>query len=321
MKPQLLEYLVRACTREVLKQVNEDKQGYFYRGKGRPAPILGRSFVKENDMSAKAYADSFKIPEKDLPFVQDLMAKHNLSYEDAVRDYLDMYGANQTGKPIKFDDQPSHIGRRFTEEEETKGAPAPPAAGQGTADQPAIPQNDSKTLNDPKADADADASKKPAEPKEVKGINIVNPRDKSKLQKVMLKSKDDASIERELHRQGSSLAGSKVKVALSTMRAVKSAGPNTPLYLYIGKYDPQSEELFVLADNSLQVAKDSSADPESLTAAQPDYTAPVPFNPTMATANDFSQRMANAGQTVPQPIDETIHKLVKQMVNSILDSK
>jgi hypothetical protein len=255
MKPQLLEYLVRACTREVLKQVNEDKQGYFYRGKGRPAPILSRAFVNE--------------------------------------------------------------------EEETKGAPAPPAAGQGTADQPAIPKNDPKTLNDPKADADADAAKKPAEPKPkaFKGINIVNPRDKSNVKTVELKTKDDASIERELHRLGSSLAGSKVKVAISTMRAVKAANPNTPLFLYIGKYDPQSDELFVLADNSLQVAKDASAEPESLSAAQPDYTAPVPFNPTMATANDFSQRMANAGQTVPQPIDETIHKLVKQMVNSILDSK
>jgi hypothetical protein len=254
MKPELLEYLVRTCTREVLKQVNEDKEGYFFRVKGRPAPILSRAFVNE--------------------------------------------------------------------EEETKGAPAPPADGQGTADQPAVPKNEPQTLNDPKADADAAAAKKPEpKPKQVKGINIVNPRDKSKLQQVALKSKDDASIERELHRLGSSLAGSKVKVAISTMRAVKSANPNTPLFLYIGKYDPQSDELFVLADNSLQVAKDSSAEPESLTAAQPDYTAPVPFNPTMATANDFGQRMANAGQTVPQPIDETIHKLVKQMVNSILDSK
>jgi len=289
MKQELLEYIIRACVKEVLTQVNE------------------------SEMDAKTYADTFKIPEKDLPFVQDLMSKHGLSYAEAVRDYLEMYGSNQKGKPIKFDDQPSHIGRRFKEEEE-KGAPAPPADGQGTADQPPIPKADAADTSTEEPKQDEPEAPAP----DVKGIFLVNPRDKAKRQKVPLRDGDDASLERNLHSVAAALAGSQVKIAISTMRMVKDAvrNPNASVYLYLGKYDPQSDEVFLMADKSLQVAKDSSVPPNEI-ASGPTYVSHIK-NPT---DQELARNMATGGRTVPVPVNENLKAKIKSMVNELLDSK
>lgn len=289
MKQALLEYIIRSCVKEVLAQVNE------------------------NDLSAKTFDDSFKIPEKDLPFVQDLMAKHNLSYEEAVRDYLEMYGANQSGKPIKFSDQSSHIGRRFNEgDDDTIGAPAPPADGLGTADQPPVPKNDGEPSTEP------EKKETPPAQTNLKGVILVSPRDKSSVRQVPLRAGDDAGIERNLHAVAAALAGPNVKIAISTMRAVKNAlsNPAASVYVYLGKYDPESEEIFLMADKSLQVAKDSSIEPSDVQGSTFSSKS-APEHP-----DDIATGMLNKGYNQPNdPIDENLKSSIKKMVNQLLDGR
>jgi hypothetical protein len=194
-------------------------------------------------------------------------------------------------------------------EEETKGAPAPPADGLGSADQPPVPKEEEPQETKPQ---------EPETPKvpELKGVILVNPKDKSKLQRVKVKAGDDATLERTLHSLAAALAGPKVKVALSTMRMVKDAvkNPNSSAYVYIGKYDPQSDETFLLADKSLQVAKDSSIMPDDTGASVTNFKHP--------TDAELAQQMAMGGRTrVPEPMGEEIKTLIKTMVNEILDSK
>jgi len=203
-------------------------------------------------------------------------------------------------------------------DEPTQGAAAPPEDGQGTADQPEIPKDPSP------------ADEKPSEPEtpppsaDLRGVVLVNPKDKSKIERIAIRATDDASIERELHRTGAQRAGSKVKVALSTVRMVKDAmkNPNTTTYLYLGKYDPASDEIFLMADKSLQVAKDSSVSPAELTGTPVSTLPPQDFNPSTASAQDFGKRMAAQGQASPAyGIDEKFQKMIKQAVNEILDKK
>ena len=230
MKPELLEYLIRACSREVLKQLNE-------------------------------------------------------------------------GDP------------------DIKGAAAPPADGQGTADQPPIPNPSPDQEETPKPE---DTQAPPPSPS-LKGIVFINPRDKSKLQKVDFKGAvDDASIERVLHRTATAAAGSNIKTALSALRAVRDAikNPNTSVYLYIGKYDPQSEEIFLMADKSLQVAKDASVPPTEVGTPQVASEPNQSFNPTTANSSEFGQHLATQGApTQVHGIDENIRGVIKKMVNDILNGK
>lgn len=43
--------------------------------------------------------DVFRIPEKDLPFVQQLADERGIPLEQAIRDYLEMYGNEPAGSP------------------------------------------------------------------------------------------------------------------------------------------------------------------------------------------------------------------------------
>lgn len=208
---------------------------------------------------------------------------------------------------------------QLNEEEDTKGAPAPPAAGQGTADQPPIPKDKKPVDTEPEKPETPDAPPAP----ELKGIVMVSPRDKSKLQKIDLKAGDDANLERSLHRIAANAAGSKVKTALSTTRMVKDVvrNPDTSVYLYIGKYDPQSDELFLMADKSLQVAKDASV-PSTEFSSGASSIAPGTFNPSLASDTEFAQHLSNQGQVpVEEPVDEDLKNIIKSLVNELLDSK
>lgn len=200
-------------------------------------------------------------------------------------------------------------------DEEIKGAAAPPADGQGTADTAEIPNDKPKIPEKP-----SEPETPPASP-DLKGLVIVNPKDKAKLEKVTLKGKDDASIERELHRIGATKAGSGIKVAISTLRAVKDAvrNPNTATYLYFGKYDPQSDEIFLMADKSLQVAKDASIQSSELMGTPVSNGVPTDFNPMSADASEFAGRIKNQGQTPNRGLDEGLKSIIKKMINECLD--
>ena len=204
------------------------------------------------------------------------------------------------------------------DEDPTKGAPAPPAAGQGTADQPEIPKKDSPPEENPSE------PETPPQSPELKGVKFVNPKDKAKLQTVRVQGNDDASIERSLHQQGARIAGSNVKVAISTSRMVKDAlrNPNTAVYLYLGKYDPNSDEIFLMADKSLQVAKDGSIAAGEMTGSPVGSLAPSDFHPDTAGSTEFAQRMsAQAGGTPRYGIDEKLIELIRKTINEVLDKK
>jgi hypothetical protein len=202
--------------------------------------------------------------------------------------------------------------------DETKGAPAPPADGQGTADQPAIPKNDSTQESPlaPETPEDFPTS-------DMKGVVFINPKDKSKLIKVPIQAQGDAGVERVLHQQAARLAGSKVKVALSTSRMVKDAlhNPNTSVYLYLGKYDPESDEIFLMADKSLQVAKDSSISSGELTGAPVTTLPPANFQPFTATPGEYAHRLSAGGKSQATGIDENLQRIIKKVVNEILDKR
>jgi hypothetical protein len=207
-------------------------------------------------------------------------------------------------------------------DDDTKGAPAPPADGQGTADQPAVPKEPTRPHENPSE------PETPPSP-ELKGVVLVNPRDKSKLRSVPLRFTNDAALERDLHRLGATIAGTGVKTALSATRAVKDAikNPNSPAYLYVGKYDPNSDELFLMADKSLQVAKDASVPPSELTGASVSPIVPSEYDPLVASAGDVAQRMTAAGQT-PRPeipedpedteeLNEGLKTAIKKMITEV----
>lgn len=204
---------------------------------------------------------------------------------------------------------------QIREEEETVGPAAPPADGQGTADQPPVPKEEPKSEEKPKE------PETPPAP-DLKGIVFINPRDKSKLQKINVGKVDDANLERSLHSLASRSAGSKVKIALSTIRAVKAAAqnPNTPVYLYIGQYDPNSEELFLMADNSLQVAKDSSIDPTLMSSGVSAISPETQFNPLAAGASSFAAHLQNQGHRQPVGLSE-LRSAIKTIVSEILDAE
>lgn len=206
-------------------------------------------------------------------------------------------------------------------EDPTQGAPAPPEAGQGTGDTPAIP-NDTPSI--PSAPSEPET---PA--KELKGVLLVNPRDKSKIQKVPLEYGNDAGLERDLHSIATTIAGAQAKVSLSAIRMSRQAVKNKDMtiYLYIGKFDPSSDENYLMADSNIQIAKDSSI--ESLNSRSNELPLPSDqFDPSVATDADYANNFAASKQgREDQEIDpddvedlnENLKKVIKSMVKNIIN--
>ena len=204
---------------------------------------------------------------------------------------------------------------QVNEEEETKGAPAPPADGLGTADQPPVPKNDSEPDEEPEEKPEQEAPP----PTNLKGVILVNPRDKSALRPIPLRAGNDAGVERALHQVAAAIAGSNVKVAISTLRMVRDAlrNPNSSVYVYLGKYDPQSDEVFLMADKSLQVAKDASIEATDIQNGSTFASKSAAEHP-----DDVANQMLNKGFVHPaEPIDENLKATIKKMVNQLLDGK
>ena len=225
----------------------------------------------------------------------------------------------QTGGKLNLREQDEEEKGEFAKEKDgdTKGAASPPEDVKDTSDQTSMQKNTATDTEEP--------SKKetptPPPSADLKGVVFVNPKDKAKLQKIKVSGMDDATLERNLHRLAATLAGSSVKIAISTTRAVKDAvkNPNTSVYLYLGKYDPNSEEVFLMADKSLQVAKDASIQPSEMTGGVVSPISTPDFNPMAAGAGEFATRMAQGGQTPVHGLDEKLVKKIRLMVNEILN--
>lgn len=180
---------------------------------------------------------------------------------------------------------------------ETVGAPAPPADGTGSGENLGIP-NEDPSIPDMSA---------------LKGIVIVNPKNKSNLRKVSLQPQiGDRAFERSLKQVASAMGGGNVEVAEITLDAVKETlrNPNSTIYLYFGKFDPKSREIYLIADKSLQIAKDSSVPPVEVG---------TPITPTSVMQ---PTPMGVEPEQVPNqvPIGE-VRKLIKKMVNELLVRK
>lgn len=131
MKQELLEYLVRACSREVLRQLNE--------GPETIAQMHGGSVVNQNEFYTDKHgtwcgqcggsANSKVLKNNPLTYAYTCGNERCVNHT---------YPPNQTA----FNAQQTNEG-----DPAIKGASAPPADGQGTADQPPIPNIKSESLH------------------------------------------------------------------------------------------------------------------------------------------------------------------------------
>lgn len=311
MKQELLEHLIRHCIREVISQIKKDDSQYQLNESMDSVftlfkPINQRlvQILMDTNQGTEFYFD----PKN--PTTLRIRSTHSNEFNSAKKNTEDLL--SKSGIPFS-------VNRSLEEQDdETKGAAAPPADGQGTADQPAIPKED-PTQEPPAASETPEAPPAP----DMKGVVFVNPKDKAKLIKVPIQAQGDAGIERSLHQQAARLAGSRVKVALPTSRMVKDVlhNPNTSVYLYLGKYDPESDEVFLMADKSLQVAKDSSVSPGELTGAPVTALAPTSFHPLTADPGEYAHQLAAGGKVQATGIDENLQRVIKKVVNEILDKR
>lgn len=172
---------------------------------------------------------------------------------------------------------------------ETIGAPAPPAGGQGTADQPALPQ---------------DTSAGPTFTVGTKGVWYVNPKNVSKPMQLNVSAQNPANLERQLYRTAATSAGPRVKIAAETLREVpKALTTGAPLFLFVGQRNPDdpADELYLLPAKTYDQAKAGSVGPEA--SAEHPSTA---IGPDVANVDDPTQlatAMQAKGQT-PADIED-----------------
>jgi hypothetical protein len=316
MKQELLEHLIRQCIREVITQVREVSN---------PQKQISISYGGVIFQCVLNVHQSEYSPE-DWDILSVSVNGNEVTNNPSVKQVVDGFMSNEgvfgkTSQDREYNSQvwqTQFINGVNEADDEFKGAAAPPADGQGTADQPAIPQKN-PTQEPPSAPETPEAPPAP----DMKGVVFVNPKDKAKLIKVPIQAQDDAGIERSLHQQAARLAGSRVKVALSTSRMVKDIlrNPNTTVYLYLGKYDPESDEIFLMADKSLQIAKDSSVSSGELTGAPITNLAPSIFNPLTAEPGEYAHQLSSQGKVPSTSIDENLQKIIKKIVNEILDNR
>jgi hypothetical protein len=286
MRTELLEALVHQCVREVLDQIGEEANASKLKSSG-----IGK--------------DDNKPPVKQKVTVNPF----------------------RKGKGFK-----KNI-KKLNEEEEPQDPSKGPEAAAPSSPEPAKSE-------EPKPEEPKPEEPKPEEPAQriPKGASVLNPKDKSKLQPIRWQGRDESSIERTLHQVAVSIAGSRTKVSLGAKRLAREvvANPSATAFFYFGKTDPESEEVFLMADRSLQIAKDDSVQPGDLTGTPvvhpaANYTShtwdepPHEVNPDNKYAGWISRGKRAITATprygVDEPeLNESAAKLIKQVVNKILDS-
>jgi len=272
IKQELLETLIRVCAKEVLTQLNEGKCKKCKCGKN---VIFGEKKCKEcksgclKEVEESNTAEGKEVEEegKDKKWIQKAIKKPgalhkqlHVPQDEKIPSSKLNAAASKGGKLGKRANLAKTL-KGLNKEDATSGAAAPPLAGQGAVDLPEVPRDETPIDNEPSGEETPKTAKK----KKLQGIVLYTP--SGEIREVPFRMwADDASIERTLHRVGSSIGGSKVKIAIQTMKKVKSGlNDKTPTYIYIGKYDPSAEELFVFADRNLDVAKEESIKPDEHT--------------------------------------------------------
>lgn len=187
-------------------------------------------------------------------------------------------------------------------DDQTVGAPAPPEAGQGTADQPPIPQ-----LQQPEVPTMVGK----------RGLWFVNPKAPEKpVQLPVASPRDPARLERELYKTASRSAGPRVRVSSAALREVPKvlASPNAALFLYVGKQNPDDpdDELYLLPARTYQQAKDSSVG-AGVSAEHPPTSIVEPSTEPAAMAT----AMQAGGRVTAPDIDEGASKY-QSMISSMV---
>ena len=161
------------------------------------------------------------------------------------------------------------------------------------------------------------------------GPVLINPRDKSRLEPVRFSGRDERSIDRTLHDAASRIAGSKVKVSLGAKRLAResASNPNAKIYFYLGKMDPESEEIFLMADKSLQIAKNESIQPSeiqgsSVSTGTPSGEEHPTDDPSNPSSPFYFQSMTKGIRPKPRyGLSEKAENMIKRAVHQILDRK
>ena len=313
IRTELLEALVRQCVREVLDQVEERVDGD------------GNPIDHSSDIGKKDNAKPKKIKAKWLPpskFKVDIKKTAKINEE----------GQGQKDNAFEPDPSPSPDAK-----EEPSSKPEP------RGDEPSGRGSENPSA-EPSDKGDSPEPEKTELPKAtVKGPVFVNPKDKSNLKPVRLQGRNDSEIERSLYQIAASVAGNKTKVSLGAKRMAREAAknPSASIFFYLGKMDPESDEIFLMADKSLQVAKDDSVQPGDITGmpsqvpSGTSYTArawddPEPqSNPDNKYVGWMSRGKIAPTATPryggddydPQGLNENAKSMIKKMVNRILDGQ
>ena len=189
---------------------------------------------------------------------------------------------------------------------------------------PALPSGQPPTTNEPVEPEKQEAPEQEPTPQPTTGPLLINPKDKSKLQPVKFSGRDEGSIDRALHDVAARIAGPRVKVSLGAKRLAREAAsnPNAKIFFYLGKMDPESDEIFLMADKSLQIAKDDSIQPSEIQG-----TPTLNGNPASLNIGDMNDDEYDAYQgrkikgTPRYGLSEKAEGMIKKAVHQILDRK
>lgn len=311
MKTELLEALVRQCVREVLDQVQEEANASKLKSSG-----IGKDDNKQPDKQKKTIPVQFKKGKGFKPNIKKLNEEEDPNAEKKPED-----------KPEDKPQEPS------PEKGPEASAPAvdpsdPPAPA--TPAPPTTPGDQAAPPTEP-----APAEKPMRIPK---GASFINPKDKSQLDPIRWMGRDEGSIERTLHQWAVKHGGPRTKVSLGAKRLGResAANPTLPIHFYLGKMDPESDEVFLMADKNLQIAKDDSIQPGDLTGTPvigPTHNYPVygqedDLGRDTSPDSKYSDWMTRGKITptatprygIDEPeLNESAAKLIKKVVNKILD--
>lgn len=343
IKTELLEYLVRSCVREVIEQVKEadpnsnksdfhtDKGGTWCKWCGEKASPDALGINRCNNKTCKANS------------------KKNKWLKEADTDPKDA-----SVPPITPPAPPTGAGVNPMVPTKKDTTPEPEMDGEVAPSGICFvnPRNKSeliKLFKEPSSSPKAKVGKKPKKP----GAPPVNPPPATPPSPTTPPPMEEAispmaaysqtppkqltrdMIERIIYYTAARFAGSSVKIAGETLREVEKAiKSDSTLFLYIGKFDETSEEIYVLTEHSLQLARSQSLPPAELggAAAPPAPEGTEDFDPNLATDDDMARFMdkeapgkvksygapEDLGEATKTKLCEVKH-LIKKLVNEVLD--
>jgi len=310
---KLLEYLVSQCTKEVLDQISEEKK-------------LKVKFSKEKDTKFKPTVKHLKKPQNEIwgdvaAGAASVLALPAIAAGKETWDNWKNRKCKTCGNPkSKCTCNPKD---KVKESDEPSSKPTPQVSS------PSLPSGQPPTSDEPEAPESPDASEPEPEeiPQPTTGPVLINPKDKSKLQPIKFPGRDDSTIERTLYDMAVRIAGSKVKVSLGAKRLAREAAsnPNAKIFFYLGKMDPESEEIFVMADKSLQIAKNESIQPSEIQGIPSFDKTPSYHDIDGMRDSDLFAYRADKIRGKPRydtgGLTEETHQMIKKAINKILDRK